>query len=301
MDEIFGVVAAVLSSALGGVSIGATRYVAAVIDPMAIGSFRFGIGFLMLLPLVFIRREAWPRRADLLPIVALGLLFFALYPILFNAAFIYTTAAHGALTLASLPLVSILLGAALGRETPTVRKTLGVIVAMSGVGLVLVSNVKSAADGAWRGDLLMIAAVLCMALYGIWSKPYLQRAGAISFTVVAMAAGGIALTLISLMKGSFAPVAHFNGLEWVAVLYLGVIGGAVSFWLWSFALAHTTPTRVALTVTINPVTASVYGAVLLNEPLTSTLLMGIVLVAIGVWLGTSRGRVTTPVECIAAD
>lgn len=290
MDEIFGVVAAVLSSALGGVSIGATRYVAAVIDPMAIGSFRFGIGFLMLLPLVFIRREAWPRRADLLPIVALGLLFFALYPILFNAAFIYTTAAHGALTLASLPLVSILLGAALGRETPTIRKTLGVIVAMSGVGLVLVSNVKSAADGAWRGDILMIAAVLCMALYGIWSKPYLQRAGAIPFTVVAMAAGGIALTLISLVKGSFAPVASFNTTQWAAVLYLGVIGGAFSFWLWSFALAHTTPTRVALTITINPVTASVYGAVLLNEPLTSTLLLGIVLVAIGVWLGTSRGR-----------
>jgi drug/metabolite transporter (DMT)-like permease len=301
MNEIFGVAAAVLSSALGGVSIGVTRYVAAVIDPVAIGSFRFGIGFLMLLPLVFIRREAWPRRADLLPIVALGLLFFALYPILFNAAFIYTTAAHGALTLASLPLVSIVLGAALGRETPTVRKTLGVIVAMSGVGLVLVSNVKSAADGAWRGDLLMIAAVVCMALYGIWSKPYLQRAGAIPFTVVAMAAGGVALTLIALMKGSFAPVADFNGTQWAAVLYLGVIGGAVSFWLWSFALAHTTPTRVALTVTVNPVTASVYGAVLLNEPLTSTLLSGIVLVAIGVWLGTSRGRVVVTESIAAVD
>jgi drug/metabolite transporter (DMT)-like permease len=283
------------------VSIGVTRYVAAVIDPVAIGSFRFGIGFLMLLPLVFIRREAWPRRADLLPIVALGLLFFALYPILFNAAFIYTTAAHGALTLASLPLVSIVLGALMGRETPTVRKTLGVIVAMSGVGLVLVTNAKTAADGAWCGDLLMIAAVVCMALYGIWSKPYLQRAGAIPFTVVAMAAGGVALTLIALMKGSFAPVADFNGTQWAAVLYLGVIGGAVSFWLWSFALAHTTPTRVALTVTVNPVTASVYGAVLLNEPLTSTLLSGIVLVAIGVWLGTSRGRVVVTESVAAVD
>lgn len=301
MDEIFGVAAAVLSSALGGVSIGATRYVAATIDPMAIGSFRFGIGFLMLLPVVFIRREAWPRRADLVPIIALGLLFFALYPILFNAAFIYTTAAHGSLTLASLPLVSIVLGAALGRETPTVRKTLGVLVAMGGVGLVLLTNAKSAAEGAWRGDLLMIAAVLCMALYGVWSKPYLKRAGAIPFTVVAMAAGGIALTLISLVKGSFAPVADFNGAQWVAVLYLGVIGGAFSFWLWSFALAHTTPTRVALTITINPVTASVYGAALLNEPLTSTLIAGIVLVAIGVWLGTSGGRVATPAECVAVE
>jgi drug/metabolite transporter (DMT)-like permease len=291
MDEVLGVAAAAASSALGGTSIGATRFIAGALDPLAIGAFRFGIGFVLLLPIILVRRMDWPRRRDLPAIIGLGLLFFALYPILFNAAFIYTTAAHGALTLATLPLLSIVIGALMGREVPTPRKTAGVFVAMAGVGVVMVTSLKSAADGAWRGDLLMLAAVICMAFYGVWSKPYLERAGTIPFTVVAMGAGGLALTLVTLMRGGFAPVAAFDGYQWSAVLYLGAIGGAFSFYLWSYALGHTSPTRVALTVTINPVTASLYGAFLLNEPMTATLLAGIVLVALGIWLGTSGGRV----------
>ena len=50
VGEISGVLAAVLSSGLGGTSIGATRYLVSAIDPLAIGSFRFGIGFLLLWP-----------------------------------------------------------------------------------------------------------------------------------------------------------------------------------------------------------------------------------------------------------
>ena len=52
MGEIWGVLAAVLSSAIGGTSIGATRFLVGAIDPLAIGAFRFGIGVLLLLPLV---------------------------------------------------------------------------------------------------------------------------------------------------------------------------------------------------------------------------------------------------------
>ncbi|MEY9598657.1 hypothetical protein AB7M74_005300 [Bradyrhizobium japonicum] len=40
MSEISGVLAAVLSSGLGGTSIGATRYLVGSLDPLAIGSFR---------------------------------------------------------------------------------------------------------------------------------------------------------------------------------------------------------------------------------------------------------------------
>ena len=55
MTEAWGVLAAVLSSALGGTSIGATRFLVSAIDPLAIGSFRFGIGFLLLLPVALLR------------------------------------------------------------------------------------------------------------------------------------------------------------------------------------------------------------------------------------------------------
>ena len=53
MNELLGVVAALLSSATGGMSVGVTRYIAGTVDPLAIGAFRFGIGVLVLLPGLF--------------------------------------------------------------------------------------------------------------------------------------------------------------------------------------------------------------------------------------------------------
>jgi drug/metabolite transporter (DMT)-like permease len=97
VGEITGMLAAVLSSALGGSSIGATRYLAGVADPLAIGSFRFGIGVLLLAPLATLGGGRWPEPRDWLGVAGLGLLFFALFPVLFNASLIYTTAARGAL------------------------------------------------------------------------------------------------------------------------------------------------------------------------------------------------------------
>src|SRR3989440_11044454 len=102
MGEGWGVLAAVLSSGLGGTSIGATRFLVNAIDPLAIGSFRFGMGFLLLLPVALVQGHRWPPREDRPAVVGLGLLFYAGFPILFNASLIFTTAARGALALSTL-------------------------------------------------------------------------------------------------------------------------------------------------------------------------------------------------------
>src|SRR4051812_6984991 len=143
MNETWGVLAAVLSSGLGGTSIGATRYLVSAIDPLAIGSFRFGIGFLLLLPVALLQGARWPARRDWPGVVGLGILYFALFPILFNASLIFTTAARGALALSTLPLLTMVVGAALGSEALTVRKSIGVLIAMLGVAIALLSGLAS--------------------------------------------------------------------------------------------------------------------------------------------------------------
>ncbi len=45
-------------------------------------------------------------------------------------------------------------------------------------------------------------------------------------------------------------------------------GGVVSFYLWIWALERTTPSSVAVTITINPFAAAVLGALILDEPIT---------------------------------
>ncbi|MCC8966012.1 DMT family transporter [Bradyrhizobium sp. Pear76] len=297
MGEIWGVLAAVLSSALGGTSIGATRFLVGAIDPLAIGAFRFGTGVLLLLPLALLQRGSWPQQRDWLGTAGLGLLFFAAFPILFNASLIFTTAARGALALSTLPLLTMLVGAALGAEPLTARKTIGVLVTILGVSMALLSGLATAPQGAWRGDLLMVAAALCMALYSIWSKPYIRRSGPIPFTTLAMAAGAAVLIAASLLRGSFAPVADFGAPQWFGAIYLGAFGAALTFYLWAFALERTTPTRVAISVTVNPIAASLVGAALLGEPLSWNLMAGIVTVLAGIWIATTQpqqARVVAP-------
>lgn len=288
MGELSGVLAAVFSSGLGGTSIGATRYLVGTIDPLAIGSFRFGIGFILLLPLALRQRVAFPQRKDWPAVAGLGLLFFALFPILFNASLIYTTAARGALALSTLPLLTMVVGAASGKERLSTRKTIGVLVAMLGVAFALLSGLRLAPDGAWRGDLLMIAAALCMAFYSVGSKAVMRRSGPIPFTTMAMGVGAVALIAVSGLHGSFSPVARFGVEQWLAVTYLGAIGSALTFYLWAFALERTTPTRVAISVTVNPISASLVGALLLQEPLGWNLAVGIIAVFIGIWITTAR-------------
>ena len=294
MGEAFGVLAAVLSSGLGGTSIGATRYLVNAIDPLAIGSFRFGIGFLLLLPVGLLQGGRWPPRRDWLGITGFGVLYFALFPILFNASLIFTTAARGALALSTLPLLTMVVGAALGSEALTLRKSIGVVVATLGVALALLSNLASAPPCAWRGDLLMVAAAICMALYSIWSKPFIARSGPLPFTTMSMGVGAVCLVLISYWRGSFAPVADFEAPQWLAAVYLGAFGAALTFYLWAFALERTTPTRVAISVTVNPITASLVGAMLLDEPLRWNLVAGIVTVFAGIWIATTAGRRPAP-------
>lgn len=82
--EITGVLAAILSSAFGGTAVGATRYLAGTLDPLAIGAVRFGGGFLVLAAVALWRRDRWPPKSDWLGTGALGLLFFGLFPVLFK-------------------------------------------------------------------------------------------------------------------------------------------------------------------------------------------------------------------------
>ncbi len=288
--EILGVLAAMLSSGLGGTAVGATRYVVGATDPLTLGAFRFGVGVVFLLPVTMLRRGPWPARSDWPAVAGLGLLFFFGFPILFNASLAHTTAARGALALSTLPLLTMVAGAAMGMEALTLRKTGGVLIAMGGVAVALLAGMAHAPSGAWQGDLLMVAAALTMALYSVWSRPFIRTLGPIAFTAQAMGVGAAALVVVAAARGGFAAAGDFGTAQWLAVGYLGIFGSALVFFLWAFALSRTTPTRVAISVTVNPIAASILGAVLLDEPIRWNVVVGLVAVLTGIWLATIGAR-----------
>src|SRR5262249_5517367 len=145
----------------------------------------------------------------------------------------------------------------------------------------------AAPPGAWRGELIMAAAVLCMAFYNVWSRPLMRRSSPLGFLALGMGFGAATLVAAGLVTGRIAVLGSFGVSQWIAGIYLGVGGGALAFILWVLALERATPTRVANTMTINPIAAALVAAALVGEPVTLNLIVGLVAVFVGIWIATT--------------
>jgi len=289
-SEWKGVAIALVSSSFGAGAAVATRFLITSADPLTLATVRFGGGALCLLPLVVLLRPKWPSRADWPAVAGLGFLFYAVFFVFYNLALSFTTVGRGTLALSTLPLMTMLVGAALRVEPLTWRKSLGVLLAMGGVALALTASLKAAPAGAWRGDLIMAGATLCMALYSVFGRPFISRSSALGFLAAGMSVGGGALILLSVITGRLATLLTFNEAQTWVSLYLAAGGGALAFFLWVVALRYASPTRVTNTITINPLIAMTAGALLLGEPVTLTLALGLVAVGAGVWVATTVSR-----------
>src|SRR5260370_3275413 len=99
---------------------------------------------------------------------------------------------------------------------------------------------------------MMTGAVLCMAFYNVWSRPFIQRSSALGFLTVGMGAGAVALILAGSLTGSVAVLSSLGTPQWISGVYLGIGGSALALILWVMALHRTTPPPPAHTTTLNP-------------------------------------------------
>ena len=233
MHQTFGVLIAILSSCLGGTAAAVTRYLVSDADPVTLAILRWGIGFLFLLPVTLAARAKWPERRDWPGVMALGFCFFGLFFIFYNIAIGHTTAARASLALSTLPLQTMIVGAILRVEPFTIRKTLGVAIAMVGVLGALAAGLPIAPDGAWIGELTMTGAVLCMAFYNVLSRPFMRyRARWLPHRWHGLGAARLSL---SARDRPCRGLDAFAAPQWFAGVYLGV-GGALAFIFWVMAL-----------------------------------------------------------------
>lgn len=288
--ERIGIIAAIFSSTLGGLAAATTRFAVSGIDPVTLSMFRFGGGFVLLLPIALMLRSRWPQGRDWIGTALLGVMLYAGFFVVYSVAFIHTTAARGALAISTLPLLTMVVAALLGAEPLTRRKAAGVLIAFAGVAIALLAGLTTSPQGAWRGDLLMLGGVVSMAFFNVWSRPLIGRSSALGFVTLGMGFGAACLVGIVLATGRLGIVPAFDASQWVAVVFLSIFGGAGAFFLWIFALQHTTPTRVANTGTITPLASALLAAVIVNEPIGFNLVVGLAAVAVGIWLASTEAR-----------
>jgi drug/metabolite transporter (DMT)-like permease len=98
----------------------------------------------------------------------------------------------------------------------------------------------------------------------------------------AMIFGTSLLFPAALIEGLPKGFAQMNWELAVLVIFLGVFGGALGYFFWTFALSRLTPTQVAVYVNVNPMVAILLSSALLTKKLTNTFLVGFMAVMVGV-------------------
>jgi drug/metabolite transporter (DMT)-like permease len=159
------------------------------------------------------------------------------------------------------------------------------------VFLALILGLSAAPAGAWRGELVMLAATFCMSLYNVWARPFIARSDPLAFLTAGMGAAAACLLVWAIAIHGFDAVAQFGAPQWIAIGYLGVVGSAGAFILWVFALGRTSPTKTAVTITVNPVFASIVGALAIGEGIGVNLIAGLIAVGAGIWIATTGAQV----------
>ncbi len=285
------IAAAVVTGILVGAAMVATRFVIGQTTPASLAFLRYLIGTCCLLPAFLTAEPARFARRDLPPIAVLGITQFGVLIALLNYALQFIPAARAALIFATLPLLAMLLAAALGQERLTVPKTLGVLLTVVGVGFTLGEKLvqPGGASRGWAGEAAVFASALCGAACSVLYRPYLRRYPTVSVSTVAMLASVAFLAVLAAGDGFFGTFPSFTAEGWAAVGFIGVSSG-VGYYLWLWALNRTTATRVTVFLALSPVTAAGLGAAFLGEPLSAGLLAGVACVALGLRLAFRPDR-----------
>jgi len=274
----------VLASILAGASVVATRAVVQNVPPLSLAVLRFGLGGLILALCLGLCAPGMLRlrRQDMLLLTLLATLLYAIFPFAFNAGLRWTEASRGSLMLATIPVWTALLARAAGREQLARRQGVGLVLTMVGVVIAVAGRgIQWQGDSlAPVGDGLVLLAAVCGAAYSVLARRAFIHYSALTITAYGMLIGTAILLPAALVEGLTA--VRLGGRTLALVLFLGVLGGALMWWLFAYALGKLTPTQTVVYINLNPLTAMILAVVLLDERLTSPVVVGLVVVLTGV-------------------
>ena len=285
MAKFLPMAAAAMTGIFVGATIVATRFVIDQTNPASLAFWRYLIGSCCLLPPLLLSARVRFARRDLLPIALLGIIQFGVVVALLNYALQFIPSARAALIFASFPLLTMIFAAAFGYEQLTALKVLGVV--LTGVGVSFALGEKAIQPGistaGWIGELAVFASALSGAICSVLYRPYLRKYSTLPVSVFAMLASVVFLAALAAGEGLFNSLPRFTRGGWLAVGFIGTSSG-IGYYLWLWALNHTTPTRVTVFLALSPVTATILGGIFLAEKISTIFLWGLLCVGTGLWL-----------------
>lgn len=252
--------------------------------PLALG--RLLVGGVVLGVLALRNRRPFPRGWVLWMIAAYGLLWFAGYNVLLNAAERHLDAGTAAMVVNIAPILVAIGAGVFLREGFPRQLLLGIAVAFVGVVLIAVGGPGGHSDA--FGITLGIVTAVMYAGGVLAQKVALRTVDALSATWIGCAVGAVAL--LGWFPGLVREVASAGTGPVLAIVYLGIFPTAVAFSLWAWALQRSDAGVLTSSTMAVPAIVVLASWLVLREVPTVWAIIGGVIALSGVAISRIRPR-----------
>ena len=256
---------------------------------------RFSAAAVLLVLLLWLRERRLPRLSprEFVLVAGLGLLGITIYNSLFTAGLGLVEASRAALIVPTNPAFTALFAALLLKERLGGARALGVALCVLGALWVLArGDPRSFANfGFGLGELFLVLCIFIWSAYTLLGRVALSTLSPLALTAYVMAAGSLPLALPAWLE--HASLAQVTWQGWAAFAYL-VLFGTVTPFLWFYeGVKALGAARASQFINLVPPVAVAEAVLLLGEPLTASLFVGMALVVAGLYL-TNRPRTSRP-------
>jgi len=281
----------VMVAALWGGTFIAGKILAQSLPLMTAAFGRFFVASVLLVFVAVKMEGRLPRlnREQILLTAVLGFTGIFLYNICFFGALARVPAGRTSLFVSLTPIVTAILAGLIFSERLGVRRWVGIVVALIGAIVVitrgdLIGGTADISQSLGLGELMMLGAVLSWATYTLISRKVLETLSPIVATTYGTLWGFVFLSIGAV--GEFKDINWMllDWRVWTSVFYLGAFGTVLGF-VWYYQGIQTVgPSRTAIFTNLVPAFGVLFSAVLLGEPILTSMVVGGLIAVLGVSL-----------------
>lgn len=253
------------------------------LNPTEIFIFRFSIAYVAMLTVSHRRffSDSW-RDEGLMALA--GITGGSIFYIAQNTALELTFASDVSLLICTSPIFTMLLQKAVDGTPLKKQMMTGSVIALVGVGLVVMNGSLAFGSGP-AGDMLTLFASLLWAFYCLVLQRLVKRYPTLMITRKVFFYGVVTALPVALLTGTEF---HFSALASPEIagnlLFLGILASMVCYILWNSAVRALGPARTSTYIYLQPLITIIASVLLLGEPLTVYVIVGCILILGGVYM-----------------
>jgi drug/metabolite transporter (DMT)-like permease len=272
MSRLLGFFLIILSAAaFGTLAIFARWANEAGADGVTTLFFRFALSAAVMVSVLFIRREAWPRGGDLGRLILMGGAGYFGQSLCYITAIQYAPAGLVALLLYLYPIFVTILSVIFLKEKLTRTKIIALALASLGTALTVAPEEGTAGGQQWIGIGLAVLAAAIYSVYILVGTQVMKRVSVVQSSSVIMTSAAVSFGLAMAVNGPQLPTAVSG---WAAILAIVIVSTLLPILLFLDGLNRIGPVNASMLSTLEPVVTVLLAVWLLNETLRPISLVG---------------------------